>query len=236
MTRIWVILLVAVSAASIAAPAGSEVTVAPGGRTVLVDKEIAGLRWTIVLHDTTGELSAVVVDPRGGPTRFVSCQEEPRSGDQRSFRCSGAQGACPAEPCPWDDLGTVTVPASFFAVDDGRAPLQRLEALLGTWQFPFGTYHLRTISTDANGQRLLTGVSAPDRNPVVAVEASVTGGSDFELSHAGRGASTECIRYFFGLIDERTAVGGFMFSLRGPSGRCEILGMVHPFEAVKVSP
>jgi hypothetical protein len=162
-------------------PAGS--TLSPDRQSFLVNKDLAGERWTINLNlystDPGDVINATgnIFRPDGGPAAFVSCLLREDStgaladpGSTFRFSCSGSD-ACgtTAESCAqgsWTLISDdVPVPASFFLPPEG----------LGT---PPPVLAADTAARDA----LLLAGFAPPRAP--AVRASVAERLVGALSHA----------------------------------------------------
>ena len=87
----------------------ADVQLTPDRTRTLISKDINGERWAIVEDRAQGTVSGNVFRPDGGAPQFVSCLEVSRTDGAVGLRCRGTR-SCD----PWDDLGDVTLPESFF--------------------------------------------------------------------------------------------------------------------------
>jgi hypothetical protein len=88
----------------------------PDDHRVLVQKDVGTERWAISLNFDDGTATGNIFRADGGDPAFVVCTP---SGAPNGFACSGAD-KCRANPCtdPFEPIGDVTLPATFFAVPD----------------------------------------------------------------------------------------------------------------------
>lgn len=102
-----------------AAGRSSGVQVSPDGNLTLVSKDVGGERWAIGYDSRSGDVTGNVFRADGSRPAFVACTRtspDPAAATL-TFACAGADGcvAAPCDPRAWSALGTVDLPARFFA-------------------------------------------------------------------------------------------------------------------------
>lgn len=120
LLRLISIVSIVLGAASVAqAQSGLQVT--PDGKRTLINKDVGDERWAIVRSGDA--VSGNVYFPDGSDPSFVWCEQTSSSDDEVVLDCSGAN-RCTRNPCSpfdWGEIGSVTLPQSFFEPDGGTA-------------------------------------------------------------------------------------------------------------------
>lgn len=94
----------------------SGIQIAPDAERVLVNKDVANQRWSIMRELETGKITGNVFVSDGGAPLFLYCEQTGETADSFELRCSGAD-SCSATTCPaFEFIADVTLPKSFFAV------------------------------------------------------------------------------------------------------------------------
>ena len=97
----------------------SGIQIAPDMERVLVNKDVANQRWSIMRELETGKITGNVFVTDGGAPLFLYCEQTGEGADSYDLRCSGAD-SCSAMTCPtFEFIADVTLPKSFFAVPGG---------------------------------------------------------------------------------------------------------------------
>jgi hypothetical protein len=104
------------------ARAAAGVQLTPDSEAYLVSKDVSGSRWAITYNLMNQTVTGNVFPTDGGPPQFIWCQVTSKADDPDptkstvTMACRGT-AACAAAPClpgAYADLGTVTLPLSFF--------------------------------------------------------------------------------------------------------------------------
>jgi hypothetical protein len=86
----------------------------PDGRRVLISKDVAGQRWSIVRNLDDLTVTGNVFFPDGADPKFLFCRQQDEIGARLRFQCAAAD-ACSDTACPeFASIGDVTLPESFF--------------------------------------------------------------------------------------------------------------------------
>lgn len=97
------------------------------GTQILVNKDVGEERWAIAYDHATGTITGNVFFPDGGDPAFIWCAQEGDISPVESgapdleLACYGSD-ACEDAPCAgpaWELIAEVTLPVSFFLVDEG---------------------------------------------------------------------------------------------------------------------
>ena len=123
IARLSLVSTLAFLAAAADVQAQSPSTVTPDRATVLVNKDLAGQRWSIARNVANGTVTGNVFSPGSSAPQFVYCEQTGESSNDYTYRCSGT-GACSVADCStdWDFISQVILPKSFFAAGSGPAP------------------------------------------------------------------------------------------------------------------
>ncbi|MBY0279740.1 hypothetical protein K2Z84_30770 [Candidatus Binatia bacterium] len=107
----------------LAGPTGSGTTLTPDHRTILVSKDVGGLRWAIGRDVTNGTITGNVFDPKGGDPRFIWCSETGSSAAGIAVDCYAAP-SCTGSGCAgdWAFVSAVDLPRSFFSAGSYDPP------------------------------------------------------------------------------------------------------------------
>mgnify|MGYP000855451849 CR=1 FL=1 len=208
-----------------AAAAEPAATLTPDQSTLLVSRDIGGLRWTILQDLETGAVTGNVYDLGGGEPRFVWCAIGAVPEPNISFSCSGAT-SCETEDCSqdWQALdGAVEVPMSSFRAGTFQATL---ETLRGRWSSGgsdlFATGVTFTDLTVHGADTALQGRLDINGAPVFVTQAGdgVTGFQFDLLDDRSVVLATSCPYYRFNQIGPDVLWGVVYSAFLRPDGSC----------------
>jgi hypothetical protein len=212
-----------------AQPAGPAATLTPDQRTLLLSREVGGLRWLMIDDLAHGTVSANVYDPSGGPTRFLSCRATDQLGADLVYDCSSATD-CATDDCAatWNAIDSfVSVPLSFFRAGTFTASL---DTLVGSWNWKlddsnfYGPGLGGTTFSDKvlrHGELQLHGIASAGEVFVREIGDGING-FQFELLDENPPIlALECILYRFNQIGPGALAGLIYMTPINGMGQCQ---------------